>query len=409
MTVRLDSEALRARFPALAGDEVLMDNAGGAQVPHEVIDRIAAYLTHHNVQHGATYARSAAAGAVLADARAALATLLGAPDPECVVIGPSITDLLDRLARSLLSRLSAGDEVIVSEADHEANIGPWVRLERHGIIVKTWRVRRGPVRLEPADLERLLGPRTRLVAVTHGSNILGSVMDITAIAERVHAHDALLCVDGVGTAAHRRTDVAGLGADFYAVSLYKVFGPHLAVLWGKREALAPLANVNHFFIGDDAVPYKLQPGGVNYELAAGAAGLVEYLASLGDGGTTRERLASAFEAIAAHEHELTVRILDWLGARERVTVIGDPGCGPDRLPIVSFSVDGVKASRIPPHLDDRGIGIRWGDFYARRLMDALDLTAHDGIVRISLAHYNTHTEVDRLLDGLDAALAAEGA
>jgi len=400
---------VRARFPALADGEVLMDNAGGAQVPRDVIERIVDYMTTSNVQLGASYTRSARAGAVVAEARQALATLFNATDSSELIIGGSTTELLARLARAMQSQLKPGDEVIVSEVDHESNIGPWVRLAEHGVVVRHWRARTAPARLDVADLDALLSPRTRLVAVTQCSNILGSELPIRDIAARVHAVGAKLCVDGVGWAAHRLPDVQAMGADFYVMSLYKVFGPHIGVMWGRKEHLLPLSNLNHFFFAQDAIPYKLQPGGINYELVAGSAGIVAYLEMLGsrvDIGASegRGRLQAAFDAILAHEETLTHRLITFLQGRKGVTIVGRSEVDATRLPIVSFTVDGMKASTIPPYLDKLGIGIRWGDFYARRLIDALGLGSMDGVVRVSLAHYNTMDEMDRLIGGLEIAL-----
>lgn len=409
--IRFPIDWVRTRFPALAEGEVLMDNAGGAQVPQDVIDRIVDYLATSNVQLGATYKRSARAGAAVAEARQELATLVNAFDPDELIIGSSSTELLSRLARAMQGQLQPGDEVIVSEIDHESNIGPWMRLSEQGVVVKLWRARTGPARLELSDLDALLGPRTRLVAVTQCSNILGSELPISDIAARVHAVGAKLCVDGVGWAAHRLPDVQAMGADFYVMSLYKVFGPHIGMMWGKKESLLPLSNLNHFFFAQDAIPYKLQPGGINYELTAGSAGIVAYLEMLGSqidpsARQGRARLKVAFDAIAAHEEVLTRRLIAFLQGRKGVTIIGRGEVDATRLPIVSFTVEGVKASAIPPHLDKLGIGIRWGDFYARRLIDALGLGPMDGVVRVSLAHYNTMDEMDRLIGGLEVALDA---
>lgn len=404
---------VRRHFPALQGDEVLMDNAGGAQVPQAVISRMTDYLMQRNVQLGASYERSAHATEAVAAARRTMAALVGTDDPNTLLFGDSTTGLLARLARAMAPQLDSGDEIVISEADHESNIGPWMRLRDRGIVIRTWSVRRDPERLDLGDLDALLNDRTRLVCVTQCSNILGSETPIPEIAERVHAAGAELLVDGVGWAAHRLPDMAALGADYYAISLYKVFGPHIGLMWGRRAALERLSNQNHFFFDGAALPYPLQPGGMNYEAVVAAAGIVDYLCALGRdcgaaGDDPRTLMHHAFAAIAAHETELATRILDFLDAQSGVRVVGDPKPGPTRLPIISFTVDGVAASRIPPHLDKRGIGIRWGDFYARRLIEALGLHTRDGVVRISLAHYNTHDEVDRLLDGLSSALAAEG-
>jgi selenocysteine lyase/cysteine desulfurase len=232
--------------------------------------------------------------------------------------------------------------------------------------------------------------------VTHASNVLGYVNPIADWARLVHDHGALICVDGVAYAPHRRIDVQAWDVDFYAASLYKVYGPHVSVLFGKRAHLLALPRWNHFFIGDDQLPYKLQPGNVNYELTWGAGAIVEYLFELGDGD-----LGRAYDRMTEHEVALGDRFLTWLRTKPNVRVIGPAAMTEDRVPTISFVVDGVKSSAIPPRTDAARIGIRWGDFYARRLIDDLGLGPSDGVVRVSMVHYNTEDEITRLIEVLD--------
>jgi len=395
----LDLPAVRRHFPALAGDWVFLDNAGGSQTLEAVGDRVRDYLLHTNVQLGATYEPSQRSGERVRAGQAALAGLVNAADPSEVVIGSSTSALLRMLALTLGRTLAPGDEIVVTNCDHEANIGPWRDLEAQGAVIRTWSVRSDTFRLETEDLRRLLNPRTRLVAVTHASNVLGRVNPIAEWARLAHAAGARICVDGVAYAPHRRIDVRALDVDFYALSLYKVYGPHLSLLYGKREHLLALPRWNHFFIGDDQLPYKLQPGSVNYELTWGAGAIVEYVRGLGDGD-----LDDGYARMSAHERTLGTRLLDWLATKPRARVIGDAEMNDERVPTISFTVDGTPASRIPPHADRARIGIRWGDFYARRLIDDLGLSAADGVVRVSLVHYNTLEEVQRLIDVLDPLL-----
>ncbi|NNE44517.1 MAG: aminotransferase class V-fold PLP-dependent enzyme, partial [Gemmatimonadetes bacterium] len=312
-----------------------------------------------------------------------------------MVLGPSTSALLRVLAGSLGRTLRPGDEIIVTDADHEANVGPWTDLERDDIVVRWWKVNRETAALETEDLRALLTDRTRLVAATHASNLVGTVHPVAEWARVIHDAGALLCIDGVAFAPHRRIDVRKWDVDFYVSSLYKVYGPHLGALYGKREHLERLPRYNHFFL-EGEVPYKFQPGNLNYELTWGAGAIVEYLESLGSGD-----LDDAFARITAHEHRLGARLLDRLREEPRITVIGQDRMTETRVPTVSFTVEGRRSSEIPPVTDAHHIGIRWGDFYAVRLVEALGLEECDGVVRVSAVHYNTEEEIDRLLAALE--------
>lgn len=396
-----DLDFIRARFPGLADGWVYMDNAGGSHVLATVADRVRDFLLTTPVQHGASYAPSRAAAGRVAEATAAIARMINACRPEEVVIGPSTTFLLQQLARGMADSFRPGDEVVVTDVDHEANIGPWRRLERQGVVVREWRVDPTSLELEIRDLDALLGRRTRLVCVTHCSNVLGTIMPIAEIARRVHAAGAELCVDGVALAPHHRVDVQALGCDWYAYSFYKTFGPHQAVLWGRHDRLLELASLNHDFIGRDHVPYKLQPGNVNYELAWACAAIPSYLDAL----ASHHGVTDAFDVVAEQEERLAARLLDWLRQRNDVRIIGRHEADrSSRVSTVSFTVEARRSSDIVAAVDPHRIGIRFGDFYARRLIDHLGLAGRDGVARVSMVHYNTLDEVDRLIAALDQAL-----
>jgi selenocysteine lyase/cysteine desulfurase len=246
--------------------------------------------------------------------------------------------------------------------------------------------------------------------MTHASNILGTVNPVAEVARRAHAVGARLCVDAVAYAPHRLVDVRASGADAVVFSFYKVFGPHYAVLWARRELLLSLPSLNHFFIGTEVLPYKLQLGNVNYELSWGCAGISDYLVDvgteLGAVGDKRARMQAAFDAFMRHEDALAEQVLAWLRGRRGVRIIGLPSVeAGERVPTISFVVDGVRSEAIVKAVDAHGIGIRFGDFYARRLIEALALHKHGGVVRISIAHYNTTEEIERLLSALDHAIA----
>ncbi|MEO8702789.1 MAG: cysteine desulfurase-like protein [Kofleriaceae bacterium] len=392
MSADLDLARVRAAFPALASGFVYFDNAGGSQTLGGVANRVRDYLLTTNVQLGASYAVSVASGERVHEAVAATAHHFGGADPREVVIGPSTTQLLHNLA--LAMRFEPGDEIVISEADHHANVGPW---QRRGVTVRTWPLDRETLRLEPRGLLPLLGPRTRLVCFAHVSNLLGSIHSVAALTRLVHDHGAQVCVDGVAFAPHRALDVRAWDVDYYVFSFYKVFGPHLAALYGKRALLERLDGINHPFI--DSLPYKLQPGNLNFELAHGVTGIYDYLDSLG--GAT-----SAFSAIAAHEETLAERLLAFLRERPGVRIWGEAGADRTlRVATISFTVDGRPPESIVRAIDARGIGIRHGDFYAKGVTQALGL-APTGVIRVSMAHYNTLAEVDRLTAALDPLLQA---
>ncbi len=408
-----DLQRARAAFPGLQSDSVFFDAAGGSQLLGAALDAQALYARTSFVQLGASYPASSLAAERVAAGRAAMAELVGAGAASELVFGSSTTQLLANLALSAAFALEPGDEVVVTDIDHESNIGAWRRMAAlRGATVRTWAIDRASVEsggaaLSLDALDALLTPRTRIVAVTHCSNIFGALMPIAAIAERVHAAGARLVVDGVAYAPHRLVDVRACGADAYVFSTYKVYGPHLAVLWVRPDWAAQLAPINHEVLGQ-ALPYKLEPGGVQHELVACLPAVRDYLAGLSGlpaSTEVRARLADAFEQIAAHEATLAQRTLDFLNGRKGVRVIGPTTADPRvRVPTLSFVVEGVRSPDVVAAVDPTGVCIRHGEFYAGRIISALGLREQGGVVRASMAHYATLAEVDRLVAALDAAL-----
>lgn len=405
----LDLDFVRSHFPALRSPWALLDNAGGSAPCRQVIERVRAHMERLPVQLGASYRLSVEAREAVEAGRRAAAGLVGA-QPEEVVLGASSTVLAAQLARTLRAGWREGDEVVVTNLDHEANVGPWRKLEETGIVVREWRFRPETLALHLEDLEPLLGERTRLVAFTHVSNVVGTVVDVAAVAARVRAAGALSCVDGVAFAPHRRVDVAALGVDFYLVSLYKVFGPHLGLLFGRRELLLAARSPNHFFVPETAVPTKHEPGNVNYELAASLVGILDYLGALGahhglsasdPDATAGAALEACFARIAEHEEALVRPLLAFLADHPRVRLIGSASAQRAvRVPTVSFTVEGRRASEIPPLLERHSLAVRFGHFYSYRLIRDLGLLERDGVVRVSLAHYGSAEEVTRLIEAL---------
>lgn len=409
-TFEMKTEFIRSQFPGLKGDFIFFDNAGGSQIASQVIAKVNDYLINSYVQLGASYSVSALATKRVAEVQNAGQLLLNTKLPSEIVVGSSSTMLLRQLAQAMLKNLEAGDEIIVTNCDHEANIGAWRSLERFGIKIKVWEINNENLELDLSDLDLLITDRTALVAFTHASNILGTINPVKEISDFVHQRGALVCVDGVAYTPHRLVDVQDLDVDFYVYSFYKTFGPHQAVLYGKQDLLLNLDKLNHYFIGDDAIPYKLQPGGVNHELSYGITGILDYFNEVAeghglDGGSERKKLASIFKLIASHEEDLSKRLLDYLNIKKQVKIIGSTSYDQViRVPTISFIAEGMNSRAITLETDKKNIGIRYGDFYARRLIDSLGLRKIDGVVRVSMVHYNTVQEVDKLINALDEML-----
>lgn len=409
---KLDLTFVHRQFPALNRDFVFMDNAGGAQVLKGVINRISDYLSTTNVQLGASYLVSRESDERVDKATQSIANYINASRKEEIVVGPSTTMLLRILSLTLSKQWQAGDEIIVSNSDHEANVSCWMDLREKGIVVKIWKLNPHTLQFDLSDLQKLLSPKTRLVTLVHASNVLGTINPIKEIAQIVHKAGALICVDGVAFAPHRQIDVQELDVDFYAFSTYKLYGPHQAVLYGKYEQLRQLDSFNHYFIGKLAVPYKLQPGNFNFELTFSLAAIPEYFEALHNHHfpsenqiDSKEKQKRSFELIANHEEELAKKLLRYLSGKAYIRIIGETSADKSkRVPTISFVHQKLISSAIVEQIDKFNIGIRYGDFYAKKIIEDLDLIKFDGVVRVSLVHYNTLDEVQKLINALETIL-----
>jgi len=411
VTIEVTSELrdrIRSAFPALAGETVFLENAGGSQVPAVVADGIRDYMVSSYVQLGAGYGLSQEATKLVDEAHDFVRLLFNGSDGE-VILGPSTSALLQMLSTSYSKVLSPGDEVVVAQIGHEANIGPWKKLECFGIELKWWEMDTGDFTSPLESLEELLNDRTALVAFPHVSNLLGEILDVPAITEIAHRAGARVVVDGVAYAPHRAMDVTAWDVDFYAYSTYKVYGPHMAAMWASRDALSELQGPNHFFIPDDEVSYKFELGGVSHEGCAGILGLRDYLGSLAGEGEScaldRMAVEHAFDLMTACELPLQARLVEYLQSRSNVRIIGPNHSGPKRVGTISFVHDSKTSREITEVIDQSDIAIRHGHMYAYHLCEALGMDPEDGVVRVSLVHYNTPGEIERLIDVLDQALS----
>ncbi|MFD7878153.1 cysteine desulfurase-like protein [Streptomyces sp. NPDC059766] len=397
-----DVAALRALIPALKSGSARFDAPGGTQTPQPVIDAMVETLAAPLANRGRTTEGERNAEAVVAAARAALGELTGVP-ARGVVFGRSATQLTYDLARTLAKTWTAGDEVVVTRLDHDSNIRPWIQAaEAVGARVREADFDPDTGELRPEHIEAVLSSRTRLVAVTAASNLIGTRPDIPAVARLAHDAGALLHVDAVHYAAHATVDLAELGADTLVCSPYKFLGPHLGVLVGRPELLETL-RPDKLLPSSDAVPERFELGTLPYELLAGARAAVDLLAGLAPGaqGTRQERLRAAFTAVEAHEDALRARIERGLADLGGVTVYSRAA---HRTPTLLFSVAGHRSADVSRHLADHGVDAPAGSFYALEASVRLGLGA-EGAVRVGLAPYSDENDVDRLLAALGALRA----
>lgn len=404
MSERLDLEFVRAQFPALTDDFALFDNAGGSVACIDVIERVVEFMSGYGVQVGASYQRSADALNNLIEARKELAEWINAKRFEEVVIGGSTTALIKTLSEVLAKTWKEGDEIIVTDGEHESNVGYWRRLADQGIVVKEWSLNPDSLEFELADLGTLITDRTKLVAVTQTSNIFGMVNPVKDFANYLHDRGIKLCVDGVAFAPHRQVDVQAIGADYYVFSIYKVYGPHQAILWADYDHLVELPGINHWFLDQDAVPYKFLPGNYNFELTYGSAGVPRYLKRLADHhGVTG--LSGAYQLIQEHEATIGNMLVDYINNKPELSLVRPKGQGLDFVPTIAFVHEHRSSKEIVEAVDSHAIGIRFGDFYSKGIAEKLELKGRDGVVRTSMTHYNSVEEVERLINVFDQVLA----
>jgi cysteine desulfurase family protein (TIGR01976 family) len=398
--------ALRTQFPALErpGAGIFFDNAAGAQVPQRVLDAVTVHLLDHNVQRGGRYPQSIAVDAAIQGAREKVAAFLNARRPEEIAFGMNATSFIRLVSLAIGQTLGARREIIVTDLDHEANVATWLALERAGAHFQWWRMREDG-RLHCADLEPLLGPRTRLLACTAASNALGSLVDVRQAAELVHSAGGEVFLDSVHYAPHGPIDVQAIGCDYLVCSGYKIFAPHMGFLWGRYESLAALPTFREDFIPDQP-PGKIEAGTFIYENVSGMAAAIDYLGELGrrltgaavlsEARSLREDCRAAMNGIRAYEQGLSRELLRVLRAAG-ATIYGVSAAADSaqRVPTVCFNLPGISPADVTGAAAEAGIGIRDGHMYAPRLMQRLGLGLASGAVRASLVHYNTPAEIER--------------
>ena len=407
--ISLDINYVKEQFPAfkdpLSSKWTFFENAGGSYVPHNVISHLNKFMTSTKVQPYANFDISEIAGKNMDRATELFAEMINANKDE-IIIGGSTTMNIYVLSNAMKHFLKPGDEVIVTNQDHEANIGAWRRLKEHGAIIKEWKINPHNAELEIEDLKKILSNKTKIVAVTHCSNIVGSINNLKTIAEIVHEHNAYIIGDGVSYAPHGFPDVKDLDIDFYTFSLYKTYGPHLGLLYGKKEILNQLPNQNHEFLDGD-VPYTLNPGGPNHEELASLIGIYEYFNNLYNhhfpdkDNSLRKKIEKINELITNHEEQIANPLLKYINSRSEIRLIGRKKIeNKNRAPTIAFQFQNKSSKEVSNQLVKNGIATRNDNFYAWRCLQALGINTEDGVVRTSMVHYNTHDDVDKLIGAL---------
>ena len=395
-------DEIRKQFPALErvynGFPVAyFDGPGGTQVPRMVVESMSDYLYHHNANTHWNYPTSAETDAAIERAREVCADFLNASATE-IAFGNNMTTLTMHLSRALSLQWSRGDQIVVTELDHHANIDPWLRLERErGVSVRLVRMNVETGELEWEDLERLITSKTRLVAIGAASNALGTINDIEQVVRLAHNVGALAFVDAVHYAPHALIDVQSIDCDFLAMSAYKFYGPHTGILFGKQRLLEKV-DFPRLVPAPDYAPENVETGTQNQEGMVGAAAAVDFLASLAPGATRRERLSQGFEEMHTRNSMLIQKLWTALKSLDGVRVYGPPPDKP-RTPTVSFTIDNVRSSDAARRLSEKGLFLSHGDFYAATVITRLGLEP-EGLLRAGCACYTTAEEVDRLIEAV---------
>jgi cysteine desulfurase family protein (TIGR01976 family) len=422
----LDISYIRSQFPALAQTvnghpAAFLDGPGGTQVPQRVIDAISDYLRHDNANTDGAYSTSRHTNTMLASARAAMADFLHCAADE-IIFGPNMTTLTYAISRAIGRDLGPGDEILVTRLDHDANVSPWLALEEKGVTIRWAEIHEEDCTLDLADLASKINSHTKLVAVGYASNAVGTINPVKEIIRLAHAAGALAYIDAVHYGPHGLIDVAALDCDFLVCSTYKFFGPHMGVLFGKREHLARL-RPHKVRPLTDAVPNRWEWGTLNHECIAGITACVDYLADLGrrasphlsqpylsqpKAATRRAAIVAAFDAIHQYEHGLMERLIAGLKKIPGLKIYGitDPARFAERCPTLAVRISGHTPLQLATKLGDLGFFTWDGNYYALNLTERLDVEKTGGFLRIGLVHYNTAEEVDRLLSALREVVAA---
>ncbi len=407
-----DVQEVRSHFPSLKSGAIFFDNPGGTQVPQQVMDAIAEYYrTSNSNSHGA-FATSRRTDEVLHNGRVALADFLNAASPDEIAFGPNMTTLTFNVSRAIGRQLDEGDEIIVTRLDHDADISPWLALQERGVVIRWVDIHPEDCTLNLTDYEKFLSTKTRVVAVGGASNAVGTMNDLRQIIPLAHMAGALVFIDAVHLAPHAPIDVQALDCDLLACSVYKFYGPHLGVLYGKYDVLDKLQAYKVRPAGNEP-PDKFETGTQNHEGIAGATAAVDYLAKLGEKyGSSyvgelspykgrRLQLKTGVRAIQAYEQQIFGRLLRGLKELDaRLFGIMDPARMSERTPTIAFTMDGISPRDIAAQLGEQNIYVWDGTYYALALMERLGLEEHGGAVRVGLAHYNTAEEVERFLEAV---------
>ena len=408
--IKLDIDYVRSQFPAfkdpLSRNWSFLENAGGSYVPNKVIEKLTQFMTSTKVQPYADYPMSKIAGENMDRATELFADMINAKRNE-ILIGGSTSINLYVLSNALKKMLNPGDEIIVTNQDHEANISPWRRLSDIGANIKEWKFSLESHELEIEELENLITNKTKIIAVTHCSNIIGSVNNLKKISSIAHKNNIIVIGDGVSYAPHGFPDVKELDVDFYTFSLYKTYGPHLALLYGKEEILKKLPNQNHEFL-EGNYPYTINPGGPNHEELVSLIGIYEYFNDLYDHHfedknlKLLEKIKKINQLISDHEEFIANPILDYLSNRDDIKLIGKNRIfNKDRAPTISFISNKNTSKKISDHLVSNNIATRNDNFYAWRCLKYLGIDTSDGVVRLSMTHYNNYTDTEKVIQALE--------
>jgi len=409
MPAVLDVDFVRSQFPAFSEpalrDRPFFENAGGSYACAQVIGRLQRYYTATKVQPYADYPASMEAGRQMDEARQRLAAMLNVL-PEELIFGPSTSQNTYTLACAFAGMLKAGDEIIVTNQDHEANTGCWRRLAEYGIVIHEWRMDPETGQLDPSGLEALLSSKTRLVAFPHCSNIIAQINDAAALTRRIHDAGALAIIDGVSHAPHGLPDIAGTGADIYLFSTYKTYGPHQGIMVVRKELLHELPNQGHWF-NDSFADKRLTPAGPDHAQVAACAGIADYMDSLhGHHFTADDSPSGRAKAVArlfrAHEQALMAPLLEFLRDTKKARILG-PQFVDNRAPTIALDT-ARRPQDIARDLADLGIMAGWGNFYAVRTLQGLGIDPERGVLRLSFVHYTTEQEMDQLMAALETTL-----
>ena len=396
------TQEIRAHFPALQRMHneypvAYFDGPGGTQVPRGVVEAMADYLYHHNANTHWAYPTSQETDAAIEDARQTCAEFLNASAQE-IAFGANMTTLTFHLARALGRQYGPGDEIVVTELDHHANIAPWQRLAiERGITIRVVKLERGTGQLDWESFQQSVTKKTKLVALGAASNALGTINDVPRAIKLARSVGALALVDAVHYAPHALIDVRDWDCDFLAMSAYKFYGPHVGVLFGKRELLESV-DFPKLIPAPDYAPENVETGTQNQEGMVGAAAAIDFLASLGGGDTRRARLSKVFEGMHSRSRKLLNSLYQQLRSMPGVHLYGPEPSEP-RTPTLSFTVDGVTSTSVARQLAEKGLFLSHGDFYAATVTERLGL-GEEGLVRAGCACYTTQEEIDRLIEGV---------